>query len=126
MRDRRADRAGAERRGHRGEALAIWALRLKGYRLLERRLKTPAGEIDLVMLSPKGPVCFVEVKARADAFAAALSVTMPQRARIVRAAFLYLGSRPALATRGARFDIVAVAPGRWPRHHPDAWRPDDR
>ena len=112
-------------RGHRGEALAAWWLRLKGHRILGRRVKTHAGEIDLVSLAPFGPVCFVEVKARSVARAAAESVTPPQQARIARAASLYLAARPGLARRGARFDIVAIAPGGWPQHFPDVWRAED-
>ncbi len=118
-------RSAAERNGRRSETLAAWALRLKGYRILSRRLKTPLGEIDMVALPLFGPVCFVEVKARQTHDAAVLSVSPGQRTRIARAAHLYLAGRPGLVGRGARFDIVAVAPGRWPRHHADAWRPDD-
>ena len=118
-------RQDAERRGHRSEALAAWALRPKGYRVLGRRIKTRRGEIDMVALAPFGPVCFIEVKARTDALDAALSVGANQRTRIARAAFLYLAGRPNLAGRGMRFDIIAMAPGHWPKHHPDAWRPDD-
>jgi putative endonuclease len=117
-----ADRRQAEARGHRGEAWAAWWLRLKGHRILGRRVKTHAGEIDLVTLCPFGPVCFVEVKARGTARAAAEAVTPEQRTRIARAASLYLASRPALARRGARFDIVTVT--GLPRHLPDAWRID--
>lgn len=84
----------AERRGHRGENLAAWWLRLKGHRILGRRIRTHAGEIDLVTLSPFGPVCFIEVKLRADARTAAESVTPAQRTRIARAATLYLASHP--------------------------------
>ena len=58
------DRQAAERRGHSSESLAALWLRLKGYRILARRLKTRAGEIDLVAAAPFGPVCFIEVKAR--------------------------------------------------------------
>lgn len=118
-------RVRAEARGRHSEALAAWALRLKGYRILARRLKTRVCEIDMVALPPFGPVCFIEVKARGDAATAALSVAQGQRTRIARAADLYLASRPDLTARGARFDIVAVTPGRWPQHHADAWRPDD-
>ena len=117
-----ADRAQAQKRGHRSEAWAAWWLRLKGHRILGRRIKTHAGEIDLVTLSPFGPVCFIEVKARALARDAAEAVGPEQRTRIARAASLYLASRPALAKRGARFDIVTVA--GLPRHLPDAWRID--
>jgi putative endonuclease len=113
----------AEKRGHRGEALAALLLQLKGHRILGRRIKTHAGEIDLVSLPPFGPVCFVEVKARQMLRDAAEAVTPAQRTRIARAASLYLASRPALARRGMRFDIIAVA--GFPRHFKDVWRADD-
>jgi putative endonuclease len=114
----------AERRGHASESLAALWLRLKGYRILARRLKTHAGEIDLVAAAPFGPVCFVEVKARAAARAAAESVGPGQQTRIARAASLYLASRPHLSRRGARFDIVAIAPRALPVHYRDVWRLD--
>ena len=114
----------AERRGRSSENLAALWLRLKGYRILARRLKTQAGEIDLVATAPFGPVCFIEVKARADARAAAESVLAGQQTRIARAASLYLASRPHLSRRGSRFDIVAIAPRALPVHHRDVWRAD--
>ena len=119
-----SDRAAAHRRGHTSESLAAWWLRLKGYRILARRLKTRAGEIDLVAAAPFGPVCFVEVKARNLARDAAESVAGAQQTRIARAASLYLASRPGLARRGSRFDIVAIAPNALPVHHRDVWRPE--
>lgn len=111
----------SEKRGRRGEILALLLLVAKGYRILGRRVKTRAGEIDFVARSPAGVICFVEVKARPDQDAAADAVSRRQRARITRAAGLYLKGRPA----AARFDIITVLPGRWPRHLKDAWRPDD-
>src|ERR1700761_9709775 len=90
----------AHRRGHASESLAALWLRLKGYRILARRLKTHAGEIDLVAAAPFGPVCFIEVKARGLARAAAEAVGESQRARIARAAWLYLAVLPQLAPRG--------------------------
>ena len=118
------ERQQAHQRGHTSETLAALWLRLKGYRILARRLKTQAGEIDLVAAAPFGPVCFVEVKARAATRVAADSVTQSQQTRIARAASLYLASRPGLARRGARFDIVAIAPHALPVHHRDVWRPE--
>ena len=115
----------AERRGHDSETIAALWLRLKGYRILERRLKTHAGEIDLIAAAPFGPVCFIEVKARgAGSLAAAESVGSVQLTRIARAATLYLAGRPHLSRRGSRFDIVAIAPRAWPVHHRDVWRPE--
>ena len=118
-----ADRLAAETRGHRAESWAALLLRAKGHRILGRRIKTHAGEIDLVSLSPFGPVCFIEVKARTNARDAAGSVSPGQRTRIARAACLYLASRPALARRGMRFDIVTVT--GFPKHYRDAWRADE-
>ncbi|MBS0275942.1 MAG: YraN family protein [Proteobacteria bacterium] len=115
----------AEARGRRSEFLAIALLILKGYRILARRLRTPLGEIDLVARSPMGLVCFIEVKARPEALAAAQSLSDRQKARIGRAAMHYLAQHPKLARKGMRFDIIAVAPGRLPRHHRDAWRGGD-
>ena len=116
-------RQAAERRGRRSEFQAALLLLLKGYRILGRRVKTRAGEIDLIARSPSGVICFIEVKARSESLAAALSVGLRQQARIARAASLYLAGRPGLARKGMRFDIVTVSPGSLPRHLRDAWRP---
>jgi putative endonuclease len=96
----------------------------KFYRIVGWRVRTPVGEIDLIACAPNGPVCFIEVKARADALAAAQSLGAHQQRRIARAASLYLAARPHLAAKGLRFDVIAVAPGKFPRHYPDAWRDD--
>ncbi len=100
-------------------------LQLKGYRILGRRVRTHAGEIDLIARAPSGLVCFIEVKARADEALATDAVGLRQQARIARAAALYLASRPELARKGARFDVVTVSPRSFPRHLRDAWRPGD-
>src|SRR5580704_7348604 len=115
--DRQQRHQAAERRGHASESLAALWLRLKGYRILARRLKTRAGEIDLVAAAPFGPVCFIEVKAREKTRTAAESLAPAQQTRIARAASLYLAGRPGLARRGARFDIVAIGAGALPVHH---------
>ena len=118
-------RRSAERRGRSSETIAAWYLRAKLYRILGRRIRTRAGEIDLIALSPKGILCFIEVKARRVP-AMALEAVMPkQQARIARAAEFYLSSRPRLANSPVRFDIVTICPHALPRHVRDAWRPDD-
>ena len=56
----------AERGGRRAETIAAWWLRLKGWTILARRVRTPVGEVDLV--ARRGRVtAFIEVKARAGA-----------------------------------------------------------
>ncbi len=111
----------SEKRGRRGELLAVLLLVCKGYRILGRRVKTKAGEIDLIAKSPLGLLCFIEVKARPDEDLASEAITIRQRGRIVRAAGLYLAGRPHLY----RFDRISVLPGRLPRHIRGAWREED-
>jgi len=103
------DRQSAQRRGHAAKTVAALWLRLKGYRILARRLKT-RGEIDLVAAAPFGPVCSVESKRAVWREPRRNRWARPSKTRIARAASLYLASRPGLARRGSRFDIVAIAP----------------
>lgn len=110
-----AARRAAETAGRRGETWAAWLLRCKGYRILARRVRTAAGEIDLVARR-NGTLVFVEVKRRADLVLAAESITPRQRDRIDRAARIYLAAHPKLAQGTVRFDIVLVAPRQIPRH----------
>ena len=117
----RDGRRRAQRRGLRGETLAVWYLRLKGYRILARRLRSAVGEIDVVAARGR-TVAVIEVKARPDAATAAEAANPRQRARIARAARLFLAGRPEFAGHAVRFDLMLVSPGRWPRHVPDAWR----
>lgn len=105
--------------------MASLLLRLKGYRILGRRVKTRAGEIDLVARAPDGVVCFIEVKARAAEETAEAAVMRRQQARVARAAALFLAGRRELAQTRARFDVITVTPGSLPRHLRDAWRPED-
>jgi putative endonuclease len=113
----------AEKRGRSSETLAALLLRCKFYRILGRRVRTRAGEIDLVAQSPSGVICFVEVKARPDAGLASQAMSTRQRQRIVRAAAYYLAGRTS--AKGVRFDVVSVVPGRVPRHSRDVWRADE-
>lgn len=115
-------RRAAESRGRRSELLAAMFLLLKGYRILGRRVRTRAGEIDLIARSPRGIVCFVEVKARNRRAALEDALGPRQRLRIGRAALLYLAARPGLGARGVRFDLVTLVKGGFPRHIRDAWR----
>jgi putative endonuclease len=106
--------------GLRAEDMAVWILRLKGYRILARRYKTPVGEIDIIARRGR-VVAFVEVKARA-VLSDALSCLRPQnRARIIRTAEHYLATTPGLADYTLRFDFIALAPPFSWRHLDNAW-----
>lgn len=113
----------AERDGRLGETLAAIWLRLKGYRILARRLKTPVGEIDI--LARRGIIlAVVEVKARRDRVLAAEAITAQQWRRLARAAAWALAHRPEWAGLSLRFDALLLGRGRLPRHVADAWRPE--
>ena len=118
------DRKGAEWAGRTAERVALWYLRLKGYRLLAHRYKSAAGEIDLIMR--KGDTtAFIEVKARASTDTAVEAVTPYQSKRIAAAARSFMGTDRKAAQQFCRFDIVAVSPYQWPRHIENAFYGDD-
>ena len=121
MTSTRQHRQAADRRGRWAEWLATLFLMVKGYWPVARRLKTPVGEIDLLVR--RGDIlAVIEVKARADLGQAAESISDRQWQRIARALEWYIAGRPALADRNFRFDALLVA-GLRVRHVPDAWRP---
>lgn len=98
-------------------AAAVW-LMLKGWQILGFRLKTPHGEIDL--LAKRGrTLAVVEVKRRATVELALESVRPVQRDRLLRAARTLAARRRSLRQLDLRLDLIALAPGRFPRHLPN-------
>lgn len=116
----RRARQRAERGGRLAEALAAMLIRLKGFSIIARRFRAPAGEVDIIARRGR-LLAFVEVKARRDLDAAVEAVTPHARRRIGAAAQSFLAKNQHLADYAVRYDIVAVAGWRI-RHLPDAWR----
>lgn len=112
---RREERRVRNRRGSRAEWIAALALRLRGYRILGRRQKTPLGEIDIIAVRGRR-LAFVEVKQRASREAAEAAVTATQRERIRRAAGLWLARHERYQHHDIAFDLVFVVSRRWPEH----------
>ena len=110
----------AQRYGHFSEALAAFALRLKGYKILERNYKTKSGEIDIIARK-KDLVAIIEVKARRDLSASLDAVGYQSRQRIKSAANWWLAGRKDAHLISLRFDIIAVQPWKWPTHLEDAF-----
>lgn len=105
-----------ERAGRRAETLAAAYLRLKGYRILARRLRRPPIEID-ILAQTGDTLVLVEVKYRKTPDAALLAPSPQDRARLARAAEgLLAEARFRNRAQNARVDILALAPWAWPRH----------
>ncbi|WP_188056045.1 YraN family protein [Sphingosinithalassobacter sp. CS137] len=114
-----SDRRAAEARGRDGERRAAWYLWLKGWRILDRRVRTSSGEIDLV--ARKGDlIAFVEVKTRATGAELDHAIDERRLARVAAAAEILM-PRYATAGEDVRIDVVLVAPGQLPRHIENAW-----
>jgi putative endonuclease len=111
----------AERRGRRGEGFAALWRRLRGWRIVARRVKTPRGEIDLIVRRGR-TVAFVEVKWRKTAAERDLAIDA-YRLRRVAAAAEAVAHRHLRAGDNPRIDVLLLAPGHWPRHIVNAWQP---
>ena len=113
------NRRRAEAGGRRAERIAAWWLRLKGWRILAMRARTPVGEVDLIARRGR-IVAFVEVKARAGDEAAALALDAWRLTRVARAAEA-LAPLYAKADDTLRIDAMFILPRRLPRHLTNVW-----
>ena len=97
---------------------ALW-LRLQGWRILARRVRTPLGEVDLI--ARRGRVTlFVEVKTRATAAELDHAIDQHRLSRVAAAAQL-LAPRLARPGDDLRIDVILLAPRTMPRHIRNAW-----
>jgi len=94
--------------GQSSERLAEQFLVSKGYRIVERNLRTSLGELDLVA-EDGNVLVFVEVKARmTEAFGGALlAVDHRKQHKLIQLASQYLAQRH-LSDKACRFDVVLV------------------
>ncbi|MVZ97515.1 YraN family protein [Sphingorhabdus sp. IMCC26285] len=113
------NRAIAEKRGRRGEAMAAWFLRFRGWRIVGARVKTPRGEVDLIARRGK-TVAFVEVKMRSKAIDLATAIDAYRLRRVAAAAEILL-PKYGKDTENMQIDVILVAPWRWPHHLQNVW-----
>jgi len=114
-------RRAAERRGRRAESVAGLWLMAKGYRIVEKRFRCHAGEIDIIAVRGRR-ISFIEVKERATPDAAAWAVTPRQQARIIAAAETWLARKPPKRDFEISLDVILIAPWSWPKHTAGAFR----
>ena len=95
--------------GKEGERVAERYLQKKGYVLVERNYRCPAGELDLIVLDRR-VVVFVEVKTRTGlGFGSPLeAVEFRKQRKMIQVAQFFLAEK-RLQQRDARFDVVGVS-----------------
>ena len=102
--------------GRWGEEKAASYLQEHGYQILERNLRTPHGEIDLVA-SKDGLLVFVEVKTRSSTAYGypEQAVTLRKQAHMLAAAETYFEIHPE-SSETWQFDVIAIqrSPGQEP------------
>lgn len=98
--------------GRRGEDIAALFLTGKGYQIIERNWRCPAGELDLIA-HDHDTLVFVEVRSRSGSRfgLAEESITPAKQARLIELAQTYIQEK-TLAAQRWRIDVVAVQLGR--------------
>jgi Holliday junction resolvase-like predicted endonuclease len=84
----------------------LWALERDGWSILARRLRTKAGEIDIVA-ERNGLLAVVEVKARPTLSNAAEALSLRQQERLIAATEIILAMHPQWAWRA--FDSICCS-----------------
>lgn len=108
----------ANRHGHWGEFIACMFLRIKGYRILAQRFKTPVGEIDIV--AKRGQfIVAVEVKYRQKIEDAAYAIVPHQQRRISRALEWFISTQQH-RWQHLRFDVMLCSRFKI-KHIQNAW-----
>ena len=103
--------APARRTGDVWESAALAHLRNAGLEPLQRNFSSRHGELDLVMRERGGCIVFVEVRYRSSGAHGdgTASVGPAKRAKLVRAAQLWLQAHPRLANEQCRFDVIGCS-----------------
>jgi putative endonuclease len=115
-------RVAAETHGRVAEWVALAALVLRGYRILARRHRNRAGEIDLIACRGRR-LAFVEVKLRASLHLAEETLRDADPRRLHASAGQWVSRRPGYSDYEQGFDAVLVVPWRWPSYRRDALQP---
>ncbi len=94
--------------GDRGEIIAAAYLVERGYKILEKKARTPYGELDLIVRT-KDAVVFVEVKTRSSRqFGLPEEAVEAQKQKqMIRLANGYL-QKNGLSKMKARFDVMSI------------------
>lgn len=105
--------------GFLAEIIASWYLRFKFYKIIDRRFKSPFGEIDLVARK-NNQIIFIEVKARRDTSLMDF-ISKRQQQRITKAAEFFLIRNPRYQRYQISFDVIIMNKFFIPKHFKNYW-----
>ena len=106
--------------GRIGEDIAANALKVRGFRIIERNYLKPWGELDIVAVAPDRTLVIVEVKTlrqnsgqalpENESFTPEKNLTRAKLVKLQRTAQLFAGHRPELVDEkmGWRIDLAAI------------------
>lgn len=94
-------------RGLIAENIASTLLKLKFYKILEKRFKTKLGEIDIIAVKNK-TLIFIEVKQRKNPEQFLDVISDTQQKRIINSALIYLQRNPKYQNYDLRFDVIFI------------------
>ncbi|MDB9508646.1 MAG: YraN family protein [Microcystis aeruginosa BS13-02] len=99
--------------GELGENLVADWLQLQQWHILQRRWRSPSGEIDLIVLSKSQAIlAFVEVKTRSAGnwdLGGKLAIDDRKQEKIYQAAQIFLSFHPTWSDLACRFDVALVS-----------------
>jgi putative endonuclease len=96
------------------ETIASLYLQFKFYKIIARRMRNHAGEIDIIALKRR-TLIFIEVKARINYDPYQELISYNQQYRTKRAAALFLAKHPRFTGYDMRFDLIVISKA-WPIH----------
>lgn len=98
-------------------------LRLRGYKIIAKRLRTPMGEIDI--LAQKNGVWIVaEVKYRPTTESSKYSISDHQKHRLINASLWVMNHYTLPQDTDFRFDAILLSPKTPIQHIKNAWQAD--
>jgi putative endonuclease len=108
--------------GYAAEQKAVDFLVKSGYEIIDRNFQYRGGEIDIVIKSPDGTICFTEVKSASSSNWGdpVFNMTPKKQKQVGRTAEVWLAKKGVTDT-SCRFDVVTVKSEKI-THYTDAFR----
>ena len=105
------------------ETVAIEYLKNKGYKIIDRNVLNKCGEIDIICISDRNEIVFVEVKYRSSSKAGdpLEAVDMRKIRKICKASMAYLKYHHEYSDLQVRYDVIGISENEVIRHIENAF-----